>query len=131
MNIDHVIFILMITIIPQVKAEFLKIGVVTGQPSKSKQVAADENGWALYAYNGQLRHASNGNGTNFLSKYSNNTIIRVELDLDASPPTLSFTHPGDIKGEREVKKAFDLPAGKKYYPALGVQSSGTADVRSI
>ena len=105
------------------RGEHVKIGICTDQANKNKQLGSDSNGWCLYLYNGQLRAGSSSGGNEFSSKYSPGTIIRVELDLDSTPRTLSFTLADDKGGTGEVKKAFDLPAaeGTKYYPAMALQ----------
>ena len=80
------------------------------------------NGWALYLYNGQLRHGSSSGGNEFSSKYAVGSTIRVELDLDSRPRTLSFTLSTDKAGTGPAKKAFDLPEGE-YWPSIALQHS--------
>ena len=105
------------------KAVYMKIGIVNAKASKTSQLAADVNGWAVYN-NGQLRHSSNGSGSDFSSKYTNGTTVRVELDLQSTPHTLSFTIASDKQGKMSVKKAFDIPKGE-YWPAVAVQGSSS------
>ena len=91
------------------QGKFVKLGVCNANASKTGQLGSDKNGWCLYLYNGQLRAGSSSGGNEFSSKYSPGTTIRLELDLDSRPCTLSFTLAQDKTGTGPAKKAFDLP----------------------
>ena len=112
------------------KGKHVKLGVVASNVDKTVQIGSDYHGWALYLYNGQLRHGSRTNGIDFDCRYAIGTTIRLELDLTSRPRTLSFTLALDHSGTGYAKKAFELPEGE-YWPAMGLQHGirGVSQVR--
>ena len=48
--------------------------------------------------------------------------VRMEVDLDSTPPTLAFTTVADGKGEKVANIAFNLPEGKgkEYWPVVAM-----------